>query len=125
MTTQEKDLIRESFDRIRELSEPVCLLFYGRLFDLDPSLRRLFHTDMKIQSKKLMEMLAAIVDNLDHLDRLRPQLQELGRRHTEYGVKDEHYDTLAAALLWAFGPSLATQPLPWYQNSLAGRHPIR
>ena len=44
-------------------------------------------------------MLAAAVKGLDNLEALVPVVQDLGKRHVGYGVKDEHYDTVAAALL--------------------------
>jgi hemoglobin-like flavoprotein len=106
MNAKERQIVRESFSLIKEMSIPVSLLFYGRLFDLDPSLRHLFHIDMREQSRKLMDMLEAIVNNIDDLDRIVPALRELGQRHVAYGVKDEHYDTLCTALVWAFGQAL-------------------
>ena len=33
-------------------------------------------------------------------------LRELGRRHVAYGVKEQHYNTLCSALVWAFGQAL-------------------
>jgi hemoglobin-like flavoprotein len=37
---------------------------------------------------------------------LRPRLAQLGRLHAGYGVLPAHYDSLIAALLWAFGQAL-------------------
>src|SRR5437879_4296348 len=89
------------------MPEAIAMLFYGRLFSLDPALRPLFKTDMRTQSKKLMDTLAAVVDSLDHLDRMRPLLRELGRKHAvEYGVRPEYYQTVLEALLWALGQAL-------------------
>ena len=106
MTPRQKQTITETFPLIREIAIPVSLLFYGRLFDLDPSLRRLFNIDMKEQSKKLISMLEAIVASIDDWENIVPVLRELGQRHVTYGVKSEHYDTLRAALVWAFGQAL-------------------
>jgi len=106
MTPRQKQTITETFPLIREIAIPVSLLFYGRLFDLDPSLRRLFNIDMKEQSKKLISMLEAIVASIDDWENIVPVLRELGQRHVTYGVKSEHYDTLCAALVWAFGQAL-------------------
>lgn len=113
MTSEQKHLVRESFARLRHASVPVALLFYGRLFEVDPSLRLLFRHDMRTQATKLMDMLAAIVDGLDSFELLRPQLQELGRKHrVDYKVRDEHYDTLRNALVWAFGQALQPEFYP-------------
>jgi len=103
----EAQVIRDTFEAVHEMPEAIAMLFYGRLFDLDPSLRPLFKTDMHTQSKKLMDTLAAVVDSLGHLDRMRPVLRELGRKHAaEYGVRPEHYQTVLDALLWALGQAL-------------------
>ena len=100
-------LIRDSFEIVHEMPEAIAMLFYGRLFNLDPSLRKMFKVDMKTQSKKLMDTLTAVVDSLEHFDRMRPMLRELGRKHAvEYGVKREHYQLVQDALLWAFGQAL-------------------
>ena len=106
MTSRQKQIVKESFALIREVAIPVSLLFYGRLFDLDPSLRKLFHIDMKEQSQKLVTMLDAIVSSIDDWDRITPVLRELGQHHVTYGVKAANYDTLCSALVWAFGQGL-------------------
>jgi hemoglobin-like flavoprotein len=106
MTQREKQIVSESFPLIREIAIPVSLLFYGRLFDLDPSLRPLFKIDMTEQSKKLVAMLDAIVESIDDWERIVPVLRELGQRHVAYGVKEQYYDTLCSALVWAFGQAL-------------------
>ncbi|HWW59780.1 MAG TPA: globin domain-containing protein, partial [Thermoanaerobaculia bacterium] len=46
-----------------------------------------------------MHMLAMIVANLHNADRFIPSMQALGRRHVEYGVRHDHYDTFRSALL--------------------------
>jgi hemoglobin-like flavoprotein len=33
-------------------------------------------------------------------------VQDLGRRHTRYGVQDSHYETVGAALLWTLEAGL-------------------
>jgi hemoglobin-like flavoprotein len=104
---QQAELIRDSFEIVHEMPEAIAMLFYGRLFNLDPSVRGMFKVDMRTQSKKLMDTLTAVVDSLQHFDRMRPMLRELGRKHSvEYGVKAEHYGLVTEALLWAFGQAL-------------------
>jgi hemoglobin-like flavoprotein len=112
MTKRQIELVRESFEVIRGNSGPVAMLFYGRLFDLDPKLRQLFKTEMREQSRKLMDMLTSIVEHLDSLERVRPQLRELGNKHVGYGVRPEHYETVGSALLWAFGQALGREFQP-------------
>jgi hemoglobin-like flavoprotein len=106
LTTEQRRLVRGSFDALREMAVPIALLFYGRLFELDPSAQRLFHIDLELQSRKLMDMLSSIVESLDNFDSMRGKLAELGRKHTTYGVRPEQYETLAAALVWTLGQAL-------------------
>jgi hemoglobin-like flavoprotein len=44
--------------------------------------------------------ITAAVKGLDRLDQLVPVVEQLGRRHADYGVIDAHYDTVGSALLW-------------------------
>jgi hemoglobin-like flavoprotein len=108
MTSEQIRLVRTSFERIKPLVEETAVLFYARLFEMDPTLRRLFKIDIREQGHKLMQILGYAVDNLDRLDDLIPTLRELGARHVEYGVKDENYDTVGVALLWTLEKALKT-----------------
>ena len=92
-------LVRESFDLIEPIAPQAGALFYANLFEADPSLQRLFSGDMAAQGAKLMQMIALAVSKLDEPELLMPALQRLGQRHAGYGVRDEHYDTVGAALL--------------------------
>ena len=77
----------------------MALIFYHRLFTLDPSLRSLFHTNIDEQGQKLIQMLGVAVALLDKPFALVPSLEAMGRRHIGYGVEDRHYDTVGATLL--------------------------
>jgi methyl-accepting chemotaxis protein len=106
VSAAQKRLVQDSFAAVLPIAEAAAELFYGRLFELDPSLRRLFKGDMKEQGRKLMAMIKIAVAGLDDLGKLVPAVQALGRRHAGYGVEDEHYDTVAAALLWTLEQGL-------------------
>lgn len=106
MTDEQINLVRASFAKIELVAEEAAVLFYVRLFKLDPDLRRLFKTDIREQGLKLMQMLAVVVEGLDRLDRLIPAVRELGARHAGYGVEDRHYETVGAALLWMLEKAL-------------------
>src|SRR3954453_5099640 len=112
MTTEQKTLVQESFAKVAPIAEVAAGLFYGRLFEIDPSLKPLFRGDMKEQGRKLMQMLAFAVKGLDRLIEILPAVQEMGRRHAGYGVKDEHYGTVAAALLWTLEKGLGADFTP-------------
>jgi len=100
MTEDDKKLVRDSWAKVIPISDQAADLFYNRLFELDPSLRPLFTSDMTEQGRKLMGMITIAVNGLDRLDELVPAVRALGKRHSAYGVTDNHYDTVATALLW-------------------------
>src|SRR5262249_1709203 len=109
LTRRQIQLIRQSFDSAAEFQIAFTKLFYGRLFELQPTLRPLFKISIEEQSKKLLDTLRAIVDGVDRIDQLRPNLQQLGRKHVTYGVKPEHYEVLRSALLWTFAQALGVE----------------
>ena len=96
--TWQKMLVQQSFALVAPIAQQAGALFYDRLFDLDPNLRRLFPGDLREQSQKLMQMLAVAVRSLDDIGSITPALHALGRRHVAYGVTAEHFDTVANAL---------------------------
>ena len=106
VNTDQIRLVRDSFPVISELSGPVAKLFYGRLFQLAPQVRPLFRQDIAVQGRKLMDMLTALVGNLDRFEELEPTLKAMGQRHAGYGVQAAHYESVASALIWAFGIAL-------------------
>jgi nitric oxide dioxygenase len=106
MTADQRRLVRDSFESLRMMAGPVTLLFYGKLFELAPSVRPLFHNDLGLQGRKLMDMLSAIVETLDDFERIRTRLEELGCKHASFGVRPEQYETLTFALLWTLGEAL-------------------
>jgi hemoglobin-like flavoprotein len=106
MTLRQKELVQTSWAKVVPIADTAAGLFYGRLFELDPSLRPLFSSDIKEQGKKLMMMITVAVKGLDNLAALVPAVQALGKRHVGYGVKDEHYATVGSALLWTLEKGL-------------------
>ena len=106
MTPETITLVKSSWEKVKPISETAADLFYGKLFEIDPSLKSMFPEDMKEQGRKLMAMINTAVNALDKLDTIVPAVQDLGKRHVDYGVKDEHYATVAQALIWTLGQGL-------------------
>jgi hemoglobin-like flavoprotein len=107
MSPDQIGLVRSTWAQVVPIADTAARLFYDRLFETEPALRRLFaETDMEQQRRKLMQTLAVAVGALDKLETLLPALQEMGRRHVGYGVEDHHYDLVGAALLWTLEQGL-------------------
>jgi hemoglobin-like flavoprotein len=113
MNPTDIDLIRSSWSGVEPIADTAASLFYGRLFELDPAIERLFRrTDMAAQRKILMQTLTVVVKSLDKLDQLVPAVQALGRRHAGYGVRESHYATVGEALLWTLQQGLGASFTP-------------
>lgn len=112
MTPEEITLVQGTWQKVVPIKDTAAELFYGKLFELDPTLRPLFSGDMKEQGRKLMTMISVAVNGLTRLDTLVPAVQDLGRRHAGYGVKDEHYATVATALVWTLEQGLGAAFTP-------------
>ena len=99
MTPRQIELVQTSFQQIIPVADAAAGLFYTRLFELDPTLRSMFRSDMSQQGRKLMDALRAVVANLRTIDRVIPGVQAMARRHVKYGVKAEDYATVGHALI--------------------------
>lgn len=107
MSPQQVVLVQESFKKVMPISEVAAQLFYGRLFEVAPEVKPLFkQADMAEQGRKLMQTLAFVTASLTQLETLLPVVQALGKRHVKYGVQDEHYALVGAALLWTLEQGL-------------------
>jgi hemoglobin-like flavoprotein len=99
MTPQQITLVQSSFAKVVPIAPQAAEIFYARLFELAPQVRALFKGDMKEQGRKLMAMLATVVNGLTRLETIVPAAQQLAVRHVAYGARPEHYAVVGAALL--------------------------
>ena len=106
MTPRLKLLVQTTFAQVAPIAERAAARFYAKLFEPDPALRPMFTDDVQEQGRKLMQTLAMAVSGLDRLDVLVPIVRDLGSRHARYGVRDEHYETVAVALIWTLETGL-------------------
>jgi nitric oxide dioxygenase len=101
MTPRQIELVKTSFARIVPLKVQAAELFYCRLFELDPSLRLMFRSDMTEQKQRVMTALAMVVARLESLESILPGVKEVGRKHHhDHGVQKRQYEAVGAALLW-------------------------
>src|SRR6266446_5104789 len=85
MTLDQKQLVQKTWEKVLPISGSAATLFYGRLFELDPSTRPLFaHTTVR----------------------------DLGQRHVFYGVTLEHYSSVGRALIWTLEQGLGADFTP-------------
>ncbi len=119
MTPQQIALVRESFAKVVPIREQAATLFYERLFAIDPGTRPLFRGDMKSQGAKLMAAIGAVVKSLDRIETMLDDLRALARRHDRYGVREAHYASVGAALLWTLEQGLGFDFTPEVRDAWA------
>ncbi len=116
MNAEQVAMIQASFAKVVPIADQAAVLFYDRLFEIAPQVRPMFKGDMAEQRRKLIAMLAVVVNGLGDLPSVLPAASMLAKRHVNYGVVRDHYPIVGAALLWtlekglgeAWTPQLAT-----------------
>jgi nitric oxide dioxygenase len=107
MTPEQVTLVQHSFQAVLPIKDQAAALFYGRLFEIDPTTKPLFaKADMVAQGGKLMAAIALVVNNLANPGAILPVAQEMAKRHVDYGVTQAQYGSVGAALLWTLGQGL-------------------
>lgn len=109
MTPEQKSLVKNTWELVKPISEQAAEIFYGRLFFKYPEVKPNFKGDMKEQGKKLMSMINTAVNGIEDLENLIQPIAQMGARHVDYGVKDEDYDKVGAALLWTLAQGLGPE----------------
>jgi hemoglobin-like flavoprotein len=113
VTPERRQLAQQAFAAIQPFADALGILFYSRLFELDPTLRGLFKHDLASQAHSLMTMLQLAIEELDAPEQFTRALHNLGVRHRDdYGVQPEQYATVSAALLWTLAHALGPAYTP-------------
>lgn len=112
MTPEQVKLVQDSFKKVAPIAPQAADIFYTRLFEIAPEVRPMFPDDMSSQKDKLMGMLGTAVTNLHQVDTIIPAVQELGRKHVAYGVKDAHYKPVGEALIYTLEKGLGEDFTP-------------
>jgi hemoglobin-like flavoprotein len=100
MTPDQVKLVQTSFAQVAPIADQAATMFYDRLFEIAPGVRPLFKGDMAEQRRKLIAMLATVVNGLGDLNSILPAASALAKRHVGYGVEATHYAVVGNALLW-------------------------
>src|SRR5258707_4763208 len=99
MTLDQKQLVQNTWEKVLPISETAATLFYGRLFELDPTTRPLFkHTNMPEQRKNFMRAIGTVVNGLNTLDQLIPAVREPWTETHGFRVQDEHHSKVGRDL---------------------------
>jgi hemoglobin-like flavoprotein len=106
MTKEQITAVQHSWEKILKHAPTTGIIFYTRLFAIDPSLKSLFPGNVSKQAAKLMSMITFAVRRLDNLSEVVEEIKDLGKRHKGYRVEPSMYNTVGEALLWTLEQGL-------------------
>lgn len=112
ITPHQTQLVQESLTALAPRAEELAHVFYSRLFEERPHLRALFPPNLEEQKKKLIKMLVLLVNKIEKIEEISPEIYELGRRHHSYDVTPQHYVYVGDALIWALHRILGSSFTP-------------
>jgi hemoglobin-like flavoprotein len=114
LTSHEIQLIKKSWNLFLNIDPSIVgNAFYGKLFFDKPELRRMFPHQMDAQYVKLLQMFSTIVMRLDRPEEITEEIIALAKRHKGYGVKPEHYKSVAEAFVWTLKTGMGRE---WDQD---------
>jgi len=93
-------LVQKSLKNLVPIAGQVGTSFYARLFETHPEVKPMFAEDIRPQARKLVQMLALVVNGLHRLTDLQAEVAALARRHKDYGVADAYYPVVVETLIW-------------------------
>ncbi len=94
------ELLESSFGLLADRTDELANKFYDRMFSTHPEVKPLFEgVEMDSQKRKLIASLQLVINTLRNPEKLVPALEEMGRRHQDYGVVAEQYPVVAETLL--------------------------
>ena len=106
MTPEHVHIVQTTWRAVLPVGGTFAELFYGRLFAVDPGLKKHFRNDMLEQGRHLTAMLSVATANIGKPERISLALRQLGTRHVAYGVKPRDFGNFEDALLFALEHAL-------------------
>ena len=113
LTLREVENVQKTWEMVGDSVE-MAIDFYNRLFYRYPGLRPLFKEDIRMQARKFTAHLSYLIKNLYDWKRIQLDIEELGKRHVSYEVKEEDYTYVQEALIYALKNHLKDE---WDENT--------
>eukprot|EP00747_Dinoflagellata_sp_TGD_P210515 gnl/TRDRNA2_/TRDRNA2_83770_c0_seq1.p1 gnl/TRDRNA2_/TRDRNA2_83770_c0~~gnl/TRDRNA2_/TRDRNA2_83770_c0_seq1.p1 ORF type:complete len:164 (-),score=38.64 gnl/TRDRNA2_/TRDRNA2_83770_c0_seq1:176-667(-) len=122
------DIVQQTFGRVAMLgAENVGWVIFMQIFKIAPEAKALFRFDdaedvaystkMKRHGANVVKTVGTAVGLLRDLPTLVPVLQDLGKRHVNYGVVPAHYDVVGQAVINSLGLALGPNFTESVKNS--------
>lgn len=92
-------IVKNSWSQAIAQPDNPGILFYEKLFEAAPCLIPMFHSDLEQQQAKFSAMITYMVMHLQTMPEIQAEIEAMGKRHVQYGVKPEHYAIVGKALI--------------------------
>lgn len=99
LIVEEKNAIKLSFALLVKEKINIAKVFYDNLFEMAPLIKPMFKNEREVIEKHFYDLISAAVNEIDHFEKFRPRLIELGMRHKEYGANIAHFGIVKAAFM--------------------------
>ncbi|WP_072689904.1 FAD-binding oxidoreductase [Rhodococcus marinonascens] len=113
MDSQAISLVRSNFKAIAAVQggpQTLARNFYALLFAWHPEVREFFPAAMDVQRDRLISAIQYAIERLEDSGQILLYLEQLGRDHRKYGVKDAHYVGVSQALISAVEQFPSAEP---------------
>ena len=91
--------VQASLFLLEPTADAAMTYFYGQLNAMDSEIRAMFPAAMDLQRRRFFRALVRIARDQDDPAVLVPYLEQLGRAHRKFGVREQHYGMFRRALL--------------------------
>ncbi|XP_062503732.1 neuroglobin-like [Corticium candelabrum] len=112
LTQQQIEAVQLTWKAVKQDLQGHGIKFFVRIFDIAPGAQQIFakfrdlpkdelpsNPDVQKHALNVMETVGSAVDGLDDLEALTPVLLDLGAKHVQWDVQEEHFDIVGQALL--------------------------
>jgi len=118
MTERQIQQVRTSFDRIQPVANDLAFLFYIRLNEIDPSVKRLVQSPCSEQAEHLARLLPILVDCVERPAHIGDIAASLGWS-SRSRVRSMHCPAAVKALLWSLEKALGSSFNPELRSAWA------
>jgi len=88
-------------------------MFYRRLFELDATIEKIFDkASAPVFGRAAIGIVSSVVKSIDNYESIVDNLQGIGRKHSIWGVKESHYDSVFPAMMYTFQELLGSKITP-------------
>ncbi|KAK3093355.1 hypothetical protein FSP39_014452 [Pinctada imbricata] len=124
-TDEQKEIVRETWNIVREDIAKIGVVTFLRLFEKNPDLKDLFvpfrgmdmnqlrqHEGLREHGLRVMGSIEKCVARIDSPRRFDAMLTELGHKHVVFNIKPDYFELLGPQLITAIKPAIGEKWTP-------------